>query len=238
MVIECIGLPGSGKTYLMELVGKELGRREVDYVNVSAGLMNRFSWKLMRKIARALIYLSADARWLRGRLRQILAEEGTLRSSTGIYKDEEYTIRSAALFSFLYHRMVRSHKLYLFDEGLVHTLVKFCADFRLSDETFRKMVTASERGVRSARIVVLNEISEEDCLSSIKARDRHICEFDELEEEPLAALLSEYERLNNAYKENFRVLEVRREEENRRKLSRIFGRIRRVLTSAGEKEAR
>ena len=55
MVIECIGLPGSGKTYLMELVGKELERREVDYVNVSANLMNRFSWKLMRKIARAAI---------------------------------------------------------------------------------------------------------------------------------------------------------------------------------------
>ena len=89
MVIECIGLPGSGKTYLMELVGKELDRREVDYVNVSANLMDRITWKLLRKIARALIYLSADARWLRDTLRKILAEEGTLQSSTGIYKNEE-----------------------------------------------------------------------------------------------------------------------------------------------------
>ena len=238
MVIECIGLPGSGKTYLMELVGKELDRREVDYVNVSANLMDRITWKLLRKIARALIYLSADARWLRDTLRKILAEEGTLQSSTGIYKNEEYTIRSAALFAFLYHRMVRSHKLYLFDEGLVHTLVKFCADFRLSDETFRKMVTASERGIRSSRIVILNEISEQDCLASIKARDRHICEFDELDTEQLTALLNEYQRLNEAYKENFRVLQVRREEENRKKLSRIFGRIRQVLTSADERAYR
>ena len=83
MVIECMGLPGSGKTYLMELVEKELRRREVDYVNVSANLMNRISWKILRKIARALIYLSPDARWLRDRLLKILGEEGELHSSFG-----------------------------------------------------------------------------------------------------------------------------------------------------------
>ena len=38
MVIECIGLSGSGKTELLELIEKELKRREVDYVNVSANL--------------------------------------------------------------------------------------------------------------------------------------------------------------------------------------------------------
>ena len=141
MVIECMGLPGSGKTYLMELVEKELRRREVDYVNVSAGLMNRISWKILRKIARALIYLSPDARWLRDRLLKILGEEGELHSSFGIYENEKYTVKSAALFAFIYRRMIRSHKLYLFDEGLVHALVKFCADFKISDETFGKMVT-------------------------------------------------------------------------------------------------
>ena len=238
MVIECIGLPGSGKTYLMELVEKELRRREVDYVNVSANLMNRITWKILRKAARALIYLDADARWLRDRLVKILDEEGERSRSFGIYENERYTVKSAALLAFLYRRMIRSPKLYLFDEGLVHTLVKFCADFRLSDETFRKMVTESERGVRSARIVILNEIPVQDCLASLKDRDRHICEFDELGGEQLTALLGEYERLNNVYKENFRVLEVRREEENRRKLSRIFGKIRQVLTSAGERDAR
>lgn len=86
MVIECIGLPGSGKTYLMELVEKELRRREVDYVNVSANLMNRITWKILRKAARALIYLNADARWLRDRLIKILDEEGE-RSSFGIYEN-------------------------------------------------------------------------------------------------------------------------------------------------------
>lgn len=235
MVIECIGLPGSGKTYLMEKVGRELGRRDVEYINVSDCCMNRITWKIGRKLARALIYLSGDARWLRKRLRAILEEEGELSSSFGIYRNPDHTIRSAALFGFLYRRMVRSSKLYLFDEGLAHTLVKFCADFRISGDTFLKMVRASEEGVRNSRIVIFNEISIEDCIESIEKRNRHICEFDELGGDRLADLLGEYERLNGIYKENCSVLEVRREEEDRKKVSRIFGKIRQVLQRAGSR---
>ncbi len=75
MVIECIGLSGSGKTELLELIEKELKRREVDYVNVSANLKRGIVWKFLRVIAGALIFLSADARWLRDRLRGILEKE-------------------------------------------------------------------------------------------------------------------------------------------------------------------
>ena len=232
MVIECIGLPGSGKTYLMELVEKELVRREVDYVNVSANLMNRISWKIFQRIARALIYLSADARWLRDRLLKILGEEGELRSSFGIYENEKYTVRSAALFAFMYRRMIRSPKLYLFDEGLIHALVKFCADFRISDETFRKLVTESERGLHSSRLVICNEISVEECLASIEKRDRHICAFDELKGDALTDILGEYARLVEFYGSNFSVLKIRREDENRKKLSLVFGKIRRILSGA------
>ena len=98
MVIECIGLPGSGKSELMGLVEKELGRREVDYVNVSASLRNRISWKILRAVAGALIYLSADARWLRDRLRAVLADQGTGEpgGSPGDRKSEERRIRSLA----------------------------------------------------------------------------------------------------------------------------------------------
>ncbi len=229
MVIECIGLPGSGKTYLMELVEKELRRREVDYVNVSANLMNRITWKILRKAARALIYLDADARWLRDRLVKILDEEGERSSSFGIYENERYTVKSAALLAFLYRRMIWSPKLYLFDEGLVHTLIKFCADFKISEETFRKMVTESERGLRSTRLVIYTEISMEDCLASIEKRDRHVCAFDALTGDALTGLLAEYDRLNKAYSDNHPVLKIRREDENRTKLARVFGKIRRIL---------
>ena len=231
MVIECIGLPGSGKTYLMELVGKELRRREVDYVNVSANLRNRISWKILRKIVRAAIYLSADARWLRDRLMKILGEEGELHSSFGVCENEKYAVRSAAVYSFVYRRMVRSPRIYLFDEGLVQALVKFCADFRISDGTFRKMVTASEQGVRSSRLVIFNETSMEDSLASVKDTDRRAGASGGPDGEKLTQILEEYVRLNEVYRNSFNVLEIRKEDDKRRKLSRVFGRIRQILSN-------
>ena len=83
-------------------------------------------------------------------------------------------------------------------------------------QAFRKMVMASERGIRSARLVISVETSSAE-------RDDHA---------------DEYERLRLAYGRDFRVLEIRGEDENRKKLSRVFSRIRQILTDAGERAAR
>ena len=215
MVIECIGLPGSGKTELTELIEKELKRREVDYVNVSANLRSRISWKFLRAIAELLVFLNADARWLRDRLRGILQKEGAV-SSFGVYDNEKRVIRSLAVYSFWYRRMIRSHRIFLFDEGMLHTLMLFCADYRIAEDAFRKMTAAAEKGIRSARLVISGEDTSEE-------RDD---------------FANEYERLRKAYGRDSRVLEICREEENRKKLSRVFGRIRQILTDAEEKGAR
>ena len=169
----------------------------------------------MRAIAELLVFLSADARWLRDRLRGILQKEGAV-SSFGVYDNEKRVIRSLAVYSFWYRRMIRSHKIFLFDEGIVHTLMMFCADRRIPEDVFRKMASAAERGVRSARLVISNE-------SESGVRDD---------------FMNEYERLRKAYGRDSRVLEIRKEDENRKKLSRVFGRIRQILTDAEERSGR
>lgn len=215
MVIECIGLPESGKTELTELIEKELRRREVDYVNVSANLRRRISWKVLRLIAEALIFLSADARWLRGRLQGILQKEESA-GSFGVYENEKQVFRNLAVYSFWYRRMIRSHRIFLFDEGMLHTLMMFCADHRIAEEAFRKMTAASEKGIRSARLVISGEAASEE-------RDD---------------FANEYERLRKAYGRDSRVLEIRKEDENRKKLSRVFSRIRQILTDAEERSTK
>jgi hypothetical protein len=88
--------------------------------------------------------------------------------------------------------------------------------FHLADDAFRKMAAASEKGVRSARLVI-------SCESVSEEQD----EF-----------ANEYERLRKAYGRDSRVLEICKEDENRKKLSRVFGRIRQILTDAEERGAR
>lgn len=222
MVIECIGLPGSGKTYLMAHLEEEIRKNGVRCVNASDRSMNRVSWKAARKLLHAGIFFERNARRLQARMEKALRAESQAHSQYGIYKDERYTLESAAVFRLVYRRMMRSDTVYLFDEGLVHAVVKFCADFALQEETFLKLMEAAESGISGKRLVVYNAISQDSCFASLRKRNRHICDFDELPDDALRGILREYARLNTAYENSHKVVTVRREEEIDDKTGRIM----------------
>ena len=259
MVVECIGLPGSGKTYLMRSVEEELLKRGIPCVNAGERSMHSVWWKAAKKVLHRTIFLDRDAREIRGRMRKILEEAGDseqearagdsredsragdsrqedrafpLRSRYGINTDERFTVESAAIFAAAYRLMERSERVYLFDEGLVHSLVKFCAEFHLPESVFLEMVAACGPFDELSRIVVHNRISADDCVRSIQKRNRHICAFDELPEELLRELLGEYSRLNACYAAHFPVLSVLRADDDGEKVRQICGGIFRKRTGS------
>ena len=235
MVVECIGLPGSGKTYLIGKLQEALEEKGIPVVNASDSRANRIIRKAAVKLLRAGVIPDREAGELRSRLREILADGEPRGSRFGIYEDTDYTGRSAAAFVQRYRKMMHSPKVYLFDEGLVHALVKLCADFGISNEIFLSMAGETEKRLAGRRLVIYNVIPTRDCLASIAERNRHICAFDELSGEELKEILGEYERLNGCYAEHYDTVEVRREEEDRRKTERI---LERILPSPGNADQR
>ena len=222
MVIECIGLPGSGKTFLMSHLEQEIGKRGLRCINASDRSMNRFSWKAARKLLHAGIFLMRGARQVRARMEKALLMEPLAHSRYGIYEDERFTLESAAIFRLVYRHMMASDTVYLFDEGLVHAIVKFCADFAMGGETFGALIEAAESGLKGKRLVVYNAISEENCFVSLRKRDRHICAFDELPDDALHGILREYARLNTIYASGQTTVKVLREEDIEVKIVRIM----------------
>lgn len=232
MVVECIGLPGSGKTYFLRSVEEELRKRGIPCVNAGERSMHSVLWKAGKKVLHRTIFLDRDAREIRGRFLSILEKEKPLQSRYGINTDERFTVESAAIFVAAYRLMERSEKVYLFDEGLVHTIVKFCAEFHLPESVFLEMVAACGPFDELSRIVVHNRISVDDCVRSIQERDRHICAFDELPEEKLRELLEQYAGLNACYAAHYPVLTVSRTEDEAEKRKRICGGIFRKRTGS------
>jgi hypothetical protein len=222
MVIECIGLPGSGKTFLMSHLEQEIGKRGLRCINASDRSMNRFSWKAARKLLHAGIFLMRGARQVRARMEKALLMEPQAHSRYGIYEDERFTLESAAIFRLVYRHMMASDTVYLFDEGLVHAIVKFCADFAMGGDTFEALIEAAESGLKGKRLVVYNAISEENCFVSLRKRDRHICAFDELPDDALHGILREYARLNTIYASGHTTVKVLREEDIEVKIVRIM----------------
>lgn len=222
MVIECIGLPGSGKTFLMSYLEQEIGKRGLRCINASDRSMKRFSWKAARKLLHAGIFLTRGARQVRAQMEKALQREPQARSRYGIYEDERFTLESAAVFRLAYRHMMASDTVYLFDEGLVHAIVKFCADFAMGGDTFEALIEAAESGLKGKRLVVYNVISEENCFVSLRKRDRHICAFDELPDDALHGILREYARLNTIYASGHTTVKVLREEDIEVKTARIM----------------
>lgn len=222
MVIECIGLPGSGKSFLMSYLEQEIGKRGLRCINASDRSMKRFSWKAARKLLHAGIFLTREARQVRAQMEKALQREPQARSRYGIYEDERFTLESAAVFRLAYRHMMASDTVYLFDEGLVHAIVKFCADFAMGGDTFEALIEAAESGLKGKRLVVYNAISEENCFVSLRKRDRHICAFDELPDDALHGILREYARLNTIYASGHTTVKVLREEDIEVKTARIM----------------
>jgi hypothetical protein len=54
--------------------------------------------------------------------------------------------------------------------------------------------------------------------------------FGKTEGEDITELFREWDRLTEVYKSGFRVLEIQSGEEKRKKMSRVFGRIRQILS--------
>ena len=197
MVIECIGLPGSGKSYLMKQLERALLRRGCRCVNVSELCMTDPAVKAVKKLMHAAVWVFPAARALREDLEDILAAQQPVRSRFGIYENARFTEEAAAIFCSLYPRMMRSETVFLFDEGLAHTLVKYCADTMLREDTLLAMYRRVEEEVKrgeGSRIVVCNRITVRDCMRSIEKRDRHVCDFDELTGDALREILQAYRR--------------------------------------------
>ena len=214
----------------MRSVEEELLKRGIPCVNAGERSMHSVWWKAAKKVLHRTIFLDRDAREIRGRFLSILEKEKPLQSRYGINTDERFTVESAAIFVAAYRLMERSEKVYLFDEGLVHTIVKFCAEFHLPESVFLEMVAACGPFDELSRIVVHNRISVDDCFRSIQKRNRHICAFDELPEEKLRELLEQYAGLNACYAAHYPVLTVSRTEDEAEKRKRICGGIFRKRT--------
>ena len=228
MVIECIGLPGSGKSYLMEKLRRALQRQGYRCVNVSELCMTNPAAKAARKLLRAGAWMDADARKLRADMEEILRAGAPVRSRFGIYEDARYTETTAAVLCKLYPRMMRAKTVFIFDEGLVHALVKYSADSLLQEATFAALCSRTERELLNntgGRLVVHNHITVRDCIRSIEKRDRHICAFDELRGQTLRGILEAYQTYTTYYDDTYHACRVERRAPMKGKLAKILAEV-------------
>lgn len=224
MILETIGLPGGGKTYLCNEIEKNLNK-SVHSLNILKYTSNIFLFKIIKKIFILASNQTKIAKNIKKEIKAVLKNED-IKSKFSIYDDESYSINMICSFIILYKLLKKSKKVYIFDEGVVHTAIKMCADFGFSEKTFNEIINIIESSINNEKwYVVYNHIDIKSCINSIKNRNRHICAFDELSDNDLYSILQYYDKYNKYYCNTRKVVRVERNEYMNRKLEFIKNKI-------------
>ncbi len=217
MVIEMMGLPGSGKSYLSNFLVTAFRKDGISAINIVEAqrktVVYKIYWKFLNLIARH------NKEYIRRkkRLENIFAVYYNKKSNynevnIGIY------IERFAFFEYLYKKWGSSSKVYLFDEGILQTLATIMVNFHVALSIIETEIIDL---LQNCPAVIYNQISLPDCIESIKKRNRHVCFIDELQGEQLSNFLTGYSRACEKIDEKFHCLKVSREDDIRDNISLI-----------------
>ncbi len=189
MVVEFMGMPGSGKTFISNALVLSLKQDSVKAINIIDKSRYNFFYKGLFKILKLMGPRRKVYREFALRLKRILNKRLDKMAKFNNCCIDTY-INSIVFYCFLYDLFYHKRRLYIFDEGILQQLVNIMVNFNPSEEEINEILELF-KGYHIPVIYLRVEI--DDVLNSIKSRDRHDCYIDELEGEELINFLIKYQ---------------------------------------------
>lgn len=193
MILELVGPPGSGKTYLSNKMVDVLNKQKIKCVNIidiqRNNILVKIIWKLTRYIVKYNYNYKKDLLYFR----QIFVDYNDIKSNFIKVDIDEY-IQRLAFLRFLYRKLNNSSKIYIFDEGILQALLSMGIYFDIKEEIYeRYLIDILPQDIMVINICATNKI----VIESIRERNRHVCQMDEFNDDELNSFLNKY---NEYYK--------------------------------------
>lgn len=187
MIVEYLGIPGSGKTYYKKLYIEQLSKEKVEWVDISRWKGMPLCLKLFYKIADYSIFFIPKYR----KLFKLYKEASIIKSDNSKYfpLSFETCLRDIVQTSFLHDFFGKWKCVVLNDEGQLQRIVTLSVQYEVSIEDLMRVYLA-EKHIEETRIV---KISTDDAFCNIKARNRHDCEMDEISNDMLKGYLNDFD---------------------------------------------
>lgn len=224
MIVELFGLPGSGKSYIANGLIAELKERNIRAVNMTEYMNNTFVGKVEKKLLLYGIQLGVFEK-SRKKIIDMLPQHKTWVSMYGIYESANYPINMIVL-NLLVQKQKTDNVIYIYDEGVVHSIVKMMADFELDNSVTKALIECVIKTISSSGgIVIYNMATVETCIQSIKTRNRHVCVFDELSTEKLYKILNNYKSYCDKIADDQTVMRIDRNDKMKDNLEQVILKI-------------
>jgi len=180
MILELFGLPGSGKSYIIKKIN--------DNKPIGAVSCNSLKNAIISILKRCSVYTPSSIR-LRHKLDIIYKDINT--TPLYIRRDARYYINNLLMVAFGYKHSGKK-KIFM-DEGIIHRIVGFAVNYELTIEKTIQLVEVFRAYIDLATVVYL-DVPEDECFKSIKSRNRHEHDMDELDDGALRNYLTSYKQ--------------------------------------------
>ena len=188
MIIELVGLPGSGKSFLCEELENDLKKNKNKVLNITKFSYKTTIGKILRK------YFCFISNYQHNYNKHIKCINDII--NTNIKNKYDINIRIDVYIeriAILLELYKKNKKIYLLDEGIIHYLIIMSIYFGLDNSILKELVKYVYNYIsKDDFIVVYNKIEVEECIQSIKNRNRRDCAFDFFNDKDLKRFLKDY----------------------------------------------
>lgn len=176
MIIELFGCPGSGKSFLMgKIVKNKSAARNLDSKNL-------IKTSIIRTMKKAVVYFPSSI-FLKKKIYKVLSKQSQI--PVFIDRPMKVWIDNLVMLNFVY-RILKKRNLFM-DEGLVQRTISMCVNFQWDTNIAINIINLLP-GSQFCTPFFL-DVSVDDCLKSIKARDRHTAQMDEMDNQLLTRFI-------------------------------------------------
>lgn len=188
MIIEMIGPPGAGKTYLSNKMIDELNKKNIKSINVIDAQRNKFFIKLIWRITSYLVKYNSNYKKELYYFRNVFERYKSIQSNFIEVQIDTY-IQRLAFLKYLYRKLNNSSKVYIFDEGIVQALLSMGIYFNIDSKIYERYLNdILPEDIMFVYIDAKNDV----VLESIRLRDRHVCQLDEFNDYEMDKFLNKY----------------------------------------------
>lgn len=188
MILELYGSPGSGKSYILAAaIGKKEQRKEN---GIKQGFVT-----LIKKVS---AYLPSSL-MLKGKMMTVLGDE----CYRCVYFERplsEY-LNNICMLIFFY-RILRNKELYM-DEGYIQRITAMAVNLDIPPKKTMRLIKIIHDEVPFVQSVYL-KTEIESCFVSIRNRNRHEVDMDEIDDENLKEFLKKYENYFSLISERYK----------------------------------
>ncbi len=186
MVIELYGIPGSGKTTLIQKI------QPPDAPSYSGGRGVRGA--VLNVVKKAVVFLPSSLRY-KAEIRKII--RGHADGPRYVRKSVSGHLDNIVMLAFGYRRL--RGRIFM-DEGIIHRVISFAINYNIGADRVPLILDVLRESMKDVRSYYL-KASVSECFQSVRKRNRHICEMDELDDERLLDFLKRYESYCEAVRE-------------------------------------